>query len=61
MWFRGHRNGNLRWSDLDLSKLQNELKFIKIELQKAKIALRAGKISIMCIMKRPKSSILEKV
>ena len=52
MWSKGYRNTNLRWQDLDLRELQNELKFIKIGSQEAKIALRDGKILIMYIMEK---------
>jgi hypothetical protein len=52
MWSSSHRNANLWWPDSELKELQNELKFIKIGSQEAEIALRAGKILIMCIMEK---------
>ena len=57
-WYRDHRNFKSKWLDAGYWELQNKSKFIKIGLQEAEIALRVGKILIMCIMER---SILEEV
>ena len=53
-WYRGHRNFKPKWLNVEHLELQNKLKFIKFELQKAKIALKADKILIIY-------SIIEKI
>ena len=57
-WYRDHRNFKPKQTDVSYWELQNKSKFIKIGSQEAEIALRVGKILIMCIME---SSILEEV
>ena len=57
-WSRDHRNFKPKQPDAGYWELQNKSKFIKIGSQEAEIALRVGKILIICIMER---SILEEV
>ena len=57
-WYRDHRNFKPKLPDAEYWELQNKSKFIKIGSQEAEIALRVGKILIICIMER---SILEEV
>jgi len=57
-WYRDHRNFKPKHPDAGYWELQNKSKFIKIGSQEAEIALRVGKILIICIMER---SILEEV
>ena len=53
MWYRGCENFKQKRPNVEYWKLQNKLKFIKIKSQKAEIALKAGKILIICnIIKR---------
>ena len=51
-WFRGRRNFKSKRSGAGHWELQNKFKFIKIGSQEAEIALRVGKILIICIMER---------
>ena len=51
-WYRGHRNFKPKQTDVSYWELQNKSKFIKIGSQEAEIALRVGKILIICIMER---------
>ena len=57
-WYRDYRNFKPKQADVGYWELQNKSRFIKIGSQEAEIALRVGKILIMCIMER---SILEEV
>ena len=51
-WYKDCINFKPKWSDVGYWELQNKLKFIKIGSQEAEIALRVGKILIICIMER---------
>ena len=51
-WFRDRRKFKPKRSDAEYWELQNKSKFIKIRSQEAEIDLRAGKILIICIIKR---------
>ena len=57
-WYRDCRNFKPKQPDVEYWELQNKSKFIKFGSQEAEIALRVGKILIICIMER---SILEEV
>ena len=57
-WYRDHRNFKPKQADAGYWELQNKSRFIKIGSQEAEIALRVGKILIICIIER---SILEEV
>ena len=63
-WYRDCRNFKLKQPDGEYWELQNKSKFINIGSQEAEIALRVGKILIMCIMEKSSAdlrSILEEV
>ena len=63
-WHRDCRNFKLKQPDGEYWELQNKSKFINIGSQEAEIALRVGKILIMCIMEKSWAdlrSILEEV
>ena len=45
MWSKCHKNVRLGWLNSALWELQNKLNFIRIELQKAEIALKLWKIN----------------
>ena len=63
-WYRDCRNFKSKRSDAGYWELQNKSKFINIGSQEAEIALRVGKILIMCIMEKSWAdlrSILEEV
>ena len=51
-WHRDCRNFKLKQPDGEYWELQNKSKFINIGSQEAEIALRVGKILIMCIMEK---------
>ena len=51
-WYIDHRNFKPKLPDAGYWELQNKSKFIKIGSQEAEIALRVGKILIMCIMEK---------
>ena len=51
-WYRDCRNFKLKQPDGEYWELQNKSKFINIGSQEAEIALRVGKILIMCIMEK---------
>ena len=48
-WYRDHRNFKPKQPDAGYWELQNKPKFIKIGSQEAEIALRVGKILIICM------------
>ena len=51
-WYRDYRTFEPKQTDAECRELQNKFKFIKIRSQEAEIALRVGKILIMCIMEK---------
>ena len=51
-WYRDCRNFKPKQPDAGFWELQNKFKFIKFGSQEAEIALRVGKIIIMCIMEK---------
>ena len=51
-WYKSCRNFKPKRSDAECWELQNKPKFIKIGSQEAEIALRVGKILIVCIMEK---------
>ena len=51
-WYKDFRKFKPKWPDAGFWELQNKPKFIKIGSQDAEIALRVGKILIICIMEK---------